>query len=105
MDCKILIVEDEAKLREVLCDYFLSKGERPVEAGGGLEALERLGRQGWQGRCRLLPYQAVGVECGMLLALRLDGARVGTEDYGKLLLALSPTRLTDGGGYHALIGT
>ena len=70
-----------------------------------LETLERLGRQGWQGRCRLLPYQAVGVECGMLLALRLDGARVGTEDYGKLLLALSPTRLTDGGGYHALIGT
>ena len=69
------------------------------------EALERLSRQGWQGRCRLLPYQAVGVECGMLLALRLDGARVGTEDYGKLLLALSPTRLTDGGGYHALIGT
>ena len=31
MDCKILIVEDEAKLREVLCDYFLSKGERPVD--------------------------------------------------------------------------
>lgn len=42
MDCKILIVEDEAKLREVLCDYFLSKGERPVEAGDGLEALKRL---------------------------------------------------------------
>ena len=70
-----------------------------------VEALERLSRQGWQGRCRLLPYQAVGVECGMLLALRLDGARVGTEDYGRLLLALSPTRLTDGGGYSALIGT
>lgn len=42
MDCKILIVEDEAKLREVLCDYFLSKGECPVEAADGLEALERL---------------------------------------------------------------
>ena len=39
------------------------------------------------------------------LALRLDGAKVGTEDYGKLLLALSPTPLTDGGGYSALIGT
>ena len=77
----------------------------PEELRRPVEALERLGRQGWQGRCRLLPYQAVGVECGMLLALRLDGARVGTEDYGKLLLALSPTRLTDGGGYHALIGT
>lgn len=70
-----------------------------------VETLERLGRQGWQGRCRLLPYRAVGVECGMLLALRLDGAKVGTEDYGKLLLALSPTPLTDGGGYGALIGT
>ena len=33
MDCKILIVEDEAKLREVLCDYFLSKGERPGRGG------------------------------------------------------------------------
>ena len=39
------------------------------------------------------------------LALRLDGAKVGTEDYGRLLLALSPTPLTDGGGYSALIGT
>ena len=68
-------------------------------------SLERLSRAGEGQRFRLLPYQAVGVECGMLLALRLDGARVGTEDYGKLLLALSPTRLTDGGGYHALIGT
>ena len=58
----------------------------PEELRRPVEALERLGRQGWQGRCRLLPYQAVGVECGMLLAL-------------------SPTRLTDGGGYHALIGT
>ena len=86
-----LFPDGKAPAAEELC--------RPVEA------LERLSRQGWQGRCRLLPYQAVGVECGMLLALRLDGARVGTEDYGKLLLALSPTRLTDGGGYHALIGT
>lgn len=68
-------------------------------------AMERLSRQGWQGRCRLLPYQAVGVECGMLLSLRLDGAKVGTQDYGKLLVALSPNRLSDGGGYSALIGT
>lgn len=68
--------------------------------------LERLGAQeGWKGRLRLLPYQAVGVECGLLLAVRLDGAKIGTEDYGALLAALSPTRLSDGGGYSALIGT
>lgn len=67
--------------------------------------LVRLDQEGWRGRCRLLPYQAVGVECGMLLAFRLDGAKVGAEDLGQLMLALSPTRLTDGGGYCALIGT
>ena len=42
MNCKVLIVEDEPKLREVLCDYFSSKGELPVEAGDGLRALELL---------------------------------------------------------------
>ena len=40
MNSKILIVEDEAKLREVLCDYFSSKGELPVEASNGMKALE-----------------------------------------------------------------
>ena len=42
MDSRVLIVEDEPKLREVLCDYFRSKGERPAEAADGLAALERL---------------------------------------------------------------
>lgn len=81
------------------------RAPRPEELRDPVALLERLDGEGWHGRCRLLPYQAVGVECGMLLALRLDGAKVGTEDCGRLLLALSPTRLTDGGGYCALIGT
>ena len=45
MNSKILIVEDEAMLREVLCDYFRSKGELPTEAANGLEALELLAEQ------------------------------------------------------------
>ena len=40
MDCKILIAEDEPRLREVLCDYFKSRGEVPVEAADGAKALE-----------------------------------------------------------------
>ena len=40
MDYRVLIVEDEPKLREILCDYFRSKGETPVEAKNGTEALE-----------------------------------------------------------------
>ena len=39
MNSKILIVEDEAKLREVLCDYFSSKGDQPLEASNGIQAL------------------------------------------------------------------
>ena len=65
-------------------------------------AMERLSGAGL--RCRLLPYQAVGVECALLLALRSDRVTVGGEDCGPLLVALSPTGLTDGGGYCALIG-
>ena len=42
MDHRILIVEDEPKLRAVLCDWFQSKGDRPVPASDGAEALERL---------------------------------------------------------------
>ena len=40
----------------------------------------------------------------MLLALRLDRVQVGTKDHGGILVALSPNRLSDGGGYSALIG-
>ena len=55
-------------------------------------------------RLQLLPYRAVGVECGMLLALRVDRARYGPWEYRNCLTALSPTPLSDGGGYCALIG-
>ena len=33
MDYRILIAEDEPKLRAILCDYFLSRGDAPVPAG------------------------------------------------------------------------
>ena len=36
---KILIAEDEPKLLEVLCDFFISKGDTPIPACDGLEAL------------------------------------------------------------------
>ena len=39
---RVLIVEDEPRLREILCDYFRAKGEVPAEAGNGAEALEYL---------------------------------------------------------------
>ena len=45
MDYQILIVEDEEKLRSILCDYFISKQDLPVPAENGLQALEFLEQQ------------------------------------------------------------
>ncbi len=43
MEYKVLIVEDEPRLRAVLCDWFRDKGDDPIPAANGAEALERLG--------------------------------------------------------------
>ncbi len=40
MNHTILIAEDESRLREILCDFFTSKGDHPVPAANGLQALE-----------------------------------------------------------------
>ncbi len=40
MQTRILIAEDEPHLREILCDYFRSKGVCPMEAEHGAKALE-----------------------------------------------------------------
>ena len=45
MNMKILIAEDEPKLREILCDYFKSRGDLPFPAADGMEAL-RLAENG-----------------------------------------------------------
>lgn len=39
MNQRILIAEDEEKLREILCDYFSSCGDIPIPAKDGIEAL------------------------------------------------------------------
>lgn len=55
-------------------------------------------------RLQLLPYRAVGVDCGLLLALRVDRAEYGRQVHGNCLVALSPTAVSDGGNYSALVG-
>lgn len=72
--------------------------EKPIEAMEFLSEIES-GR-----KFRILPYRAVGVDCGMLLALRVDSVRIDGVDYPKQLVALSPTAVSDGGGYSALVG-
>ncbi len=69
------------------------------------DSLRQLERGALHGRVRLLPYRAVGVPCGMLLAVRVDGVVLGDVDKGSALVALSPTPVSDGGVYRALIGS
>lgn len=96
----VMVAEGEKLVR------LFPEGEAPAmeDLRDPVAGLERLSNGNFRGRYRLLPYQAVGVECGLLLAMRLDGAQIGETDYGGILVALSPNRLSDGGGYSALIG-
>ena len=70
-----------------------------LEAEGAARCLERLG-----GGFRLLPYQAVGVRSGLLLCFRADRTAMGERQLGPVTVALSPTPVSDGGGYAALWG-
>jgi len=79
-------------------------GPGQADLTGPAAALARLSCGQLRGRFRLLPYRAVGVECGLLLAVRLDEAVIGGRKTGQTLVALSPTPVSDAGGYRALVG-
>jgi len=83
------------------------RGERPgqEELSAPTQALGRLNSGRWRGRFRLLPYRTVGVECGLLLAVRLDNVCLDGRNQGSMLVALSPTPVSDGGSYRALVGS
>ena len=72
-------------------------------SGHPVEQLGRARAQIPRAAFQLLPYRAVGVDHGLLLALRLDRAAWGGTDVDRCLAALSPTPLSDGGGYQALV--
>lgn len=55
-------------------------------------------------RFRLMPYRAVGVECGFLLAFKPDSVSVRNKTYKNILVALSPTPVSDGAANNALLG-
>lgn len=74
-----------------------------ADASDPIRSVERCHAAGSR-QARLVPYRAVGVECGMLLALRARQVVVDGRSQGRLLVALSPTPLDGDGRYEALIG-
>ncbi len=67
-------------------------------------SLERLTDPTWRRRVGLLPYRAVGVENGLLLTVRSDRVVMNDREWKGLTIALSPTPVSDGGGYQGLFG-
>lgn len=99
-------ITDPADNRPVVVAYYKAlAGILPewADPSQPIQSVERCHAAGSR-QARLVPYRAVGVECGMLLALRSRQVTVDGRPLGRLLVALSPTPLDDGGGYQALIG-
>ena len=99
MNYRILIAEDEPKIREILCDFFTSRGDIPVPAADGAQALELAESQEFDGVlldimmpkldgltvCRILRKKS-DVPIIFLTALsdeddKLYGYELGADDY------------------------
>lgn len=83
--------------------YFRRYIPQEINLFDPIEGIKECQKNGLR-NVRLVPYRAIGVECGMLLALKSDRVLAGERDMGKLLIALSPTPIHDGGSHQALIG-
>ena len=68
------------------------------------QLLPQLHELGLASRFRLIPYRAVGVDCAFLLAFRPDSVSIEGKTQKRLLVALSPTPLSDGAAYSAVVG-
>ena len=96
----VLVLEQDA-LRELWPPEAARIVEMRLPPEEKMARLHRL-----DGGCRwsLLPFCAVGTEAGLLLAVRSDYVKVGSITYPRILLALTPGAVSDGGGYQALWG-
>ncbi len=69
-----------------------------------VDVLETLSRGGRTTRFQLIPYSAVGVSGGMLLAFRPDAVTIDGKLKSGMLVALSPNSVSESGTYSALVG-
>ena len=96
-DARVLVAEWES-VRDLLPGRV--EGHLPEEPAACVDLFGALlGPE----RVRLLSYRAVGVQAGLLPALRVDRAEVDGKETS-LLIALCPGRLSAEGNYTALIG-
>jgi stage II sporulation protein GA (sporulation sigma-E factor processing peptidase) len=63
--------------------------------------IELMGTLGYGARFRLIPFRAVGIDCGFMLAFRPDRVAVGKKKRAHCLIGVSPTPLAE--GFDALV--
>ncbi len=105
-------LRDPATNRPVLvCEWQAAAGLLPPEAAlkrGQLEdpaaLMALLMAVAPEKKWRLIPYRAVGTSGGLLLGMACDRMRIAKKTVEGGVVAFSPTPLSDGGGYTALIG-
>jgi len=96
----VLVVE-----RDAILPLFSQEVRLAMENGAALDPVAFLEREpevaafGFY----LIPYTAVGVGHALLLAFRPEGVWIGKTRQKRMAVALSPTRVSDGGPYTALI--
>ena len=96
-----IMVADKEALLKLFSDEAAKELCRTADP---IEAMVALGRiNGYQGRFRLIPYSAIGVDTGMLLCFRPDEVRVRKAPMQNLLVGISASRICIGGGYDAVI--
>ncbi len=97
----------------LVVEYDTVKGVLPDDLRGMLsksilhdppDAMELAAMLGYGRHFSLIPFHAVGVECGMLLGLRPDYAELDGVKKSGMVVAITPNRLSDGAGYTALTG-
>lgn len=90
--------------QDVILSLLPRSAAAAIKGSSPAEAMLALSQAGYSGRFRLLPYSAVGVSSGMLLALRPDCIRANGQTLPGMLAAVSPSPVSDGGAYSALVG-
>ena len=95
----IIVLDWETVLPLLESKCTLHRGELVDPA----KAVRRLNAGRLRGRWGLIPYRAVGVDCGMLITLRPDWVRVGGGSPKQIQLALSPTPVSPSGRWHGLV--
>ena len=94
-----VLVAEAGALQALLPDIPIT----PAALADPAELLLRLKTRDPALPARLLSYRSVGTQAGLLLCLRCE-AQEGTGEQKRCLAAFSPTPVSDGGSYHALIG-